>query len=130
MSLWSFSTNTGASWQPGNLENSKLLKDNSITTNWNYRSYMVKNADEIIKTNQTNACEDIGLKSTVINKTNVEHNSPFLYKSSRDSSTPTGYETSDAKDRYISNVSHEKHMLNPLITEKKISIGGYLRNLF
>ena len=130
MSLWSFSSNTGALWQTGNSENSTLLKDNNINTNWKYRSFMVNNADKIIKTNQSNACEDIGLKSTVVNKINGENNSPFLYKSFTDYSAPTGYNTSDAKDKYMLDVSQEKQMINPIIPEKKITIGGYLRNLF
>ena len=130
MSLWSLSENTSASWQPGNYENIKLLENNNINTNWKYRSYMVKNSDEIIKINQNNACDAIGLTHIDSNKTNGKNNSPFLYKSFDDFSTPLGYETSNSKIKYVSDVTDEKQMVNNTISEKKISIGGYLRNLF
>ena len=130
MSLWSLTENTSASWQPGNSENIKLLENNNINTNWKYRSYMVKNSDEIIKINQTNACNAIGLQNINTNKNNSKNNSPFLYKSFDDDSTPRGYETSNAKIKYISDVTKEKQMATHNPTEKKISIIEYLRNLF
>ena len=130
MNSWSDNTNVNSSWQPGNSENSKLLRDNDINTNWNYRLYMIRNADKIIKINQSNACKYIGLSCTNTNKIDSANNLPFLYKSFSDDSAPRGYENSDAKSKYISDVSHQKQMITPLISEKKISIGGYLRNLF
>ncbi len=130
MNSWSDNTNVNSSWQPGNSENSKLLRDNDINTNWNYRLYMVRNADKIIQINQTNACKDIGIKCTNANKIDSTNTHPFLYKSFSDDSTPRGYENSDAKSKYILDISQQKQMITPLISEKKISIGGYLRNLF
>ncbi len=130
MSLWSLSENTSSSWQPGNSENIKLLKNNNINTNWNYRSYMVKHSDEIIKINQRNACDAIGLNHIDTNKNNGKNNSPFIYKSLNDVSTPRGYETSNAKIKYISDLTREKHMENHTIPEKKIFTVEYLRNLF
>jgi hypothetical protein len=130
MSLWSLSENTSASWQPGNSENIKLLENNNINTNWKYRSYMVKNSDEIIKINQINACKAIGLQIIDTNKPNSKTNTPFLYKSFDDVSTPRGYEMSNAKMKYISEVTKEKQMATHAATEKKISIVEYLRNLF
>ena len=130
MSLWSLSENTSASWQPGNSENIKLLENNNINTNWKYRSYMVKNSDEIIKINQINACKAIGLQNIDTNKPSGKTNTPFLYKSFDDVSTPRGYETSNAKMKYISEATKEKQMATHTATEKKISIVEYLRNLF
>ena len=130
MNLWSLSEHTSASWQPGNSENIKLLENNNINTNWKYRSYMVKNSDEIIKINQINACKAVGLQNIDTNKPNGKTNTPFLYKSFDDDSTPRGYETSNAKMKYISEVTQEKNMATHTATEKKISIVEYLRNLF
>ena len=119
MSLWSLSENNSASWQPGNYENIKLLENNNINTNWKYRSYMVKNSDEIIKINQTNACIAIGLTQIDINKNNEKNNPPFLYKSFSDESRPVGYETSDAKIKYIADTSQVKQGKTRIIIEKK-----------
>ena len=43
-------------WQPGAVINETIREQAHIKTNWNYRDYLTKNADAIIKYNQLSAC--------------------------------------------------------------------------
>ena len=45
-----------ASWQPGAVINQKIREENGIKSNFEYRSFMTKNADDIIAANQMEAC--------------------------------------------------------------------------
>ena len=44
-----------ANWQPGAVISEQIRKDNNITSNYDYRKYMIENADNIIKLNQLEA---------------------------------------------------------------------------
>ena len=46
-------------WQ-SDLTNKKMLTDNGITSNWKYRQYMQKNANQIMKFNTMQTINDSG----------------------------------------------------------------------
>lgn len=49
-----------ASWQPEAIINKEIIKDNNLKTNWEYRQFMIKNADSIMEYNKREACNDVG----------------------------------------------------------------------
>jgi len=110
-----------ASWQPGSKISDDIRKDAGITTNWQYRKYMVENANSIIRHNQIEACDQCcacparyGAQQEGIPKT------PFLYKSCEDKSQPYGYETSDLKNIYLSKYDLQCRMYTPVLTQDQL----------
>ena len=104
-------------WQPGAALNEKLKQEAGIKSNWQYRRYLTQNADEIIKLNQIAACNQCG--SCPVRHENQETtNSPFLYKSSEEKTTPYGYVNSDLKNLYLSKQDLEQRLRAPEINQE------------
>jgi len=103
-------------WQPGAVLNEEIRKNNDIQTNWQYRSYLMNNADKIIKSNQVEACDECCYcPSTKTNEQNK--NNPFLYSSCVEKSQPYGYENSDLKEIYLSSYDLQSRMIAPVLTQ-------------
>ena len=47
-----------ANWEPGCAINNQLKKQVGITNNYEYRQYLIKNADSVITKNQMEACNN------------------------------------------------------------------------
>ena len=103
-------------WQPGAVLNEEIRKNNDIQTNWQYRSYLMNNADKIIKSNQVEACDECCYCPS--SKTNEQNkNNPFLYSSCVEKSQPYGYENSDLKEIYLSSYDLQSRMIAPVLTQ-------------
>ena len=114
-----------ADWQPGSVMNKKLKEDAGITTNNEYRQYLINNADKIIKYNQLQSCDECCSSLASYGNYNsqnssVSTNSPYLYKSCSDKSVPFGYETSDLKNVYLSRQELQKNMNVPLLSQEQL----------
>ena len=109
-----------ASWQPGAVVNEKIRQESGIKSNWQYRKYLMENADQIIKYNQLGACEQSS--GGVVNYGGEEklNGSPFLYNSYLENSQPFGYENSDLKSSYLSRQQLQERMVTPVITQEQI----------
>jgi hypothetical protein len=119
-----------ANWQPGGALNEEIRKDNKIHSNWAYRKFLTQNADTIIRTNQAFACDDCcscPARYPSVTQPTTNNNTPFLYKSCLDNSQPFGYENSDLKNLYLSDVQLESRMVTPVITQEQILRQGYAR---
>ena len=46
-----------ANWEPGCAINNQLKKQVGIKNNYEYRQYLIKNADQVITKNQMEACK-------------------------------------------------------------------------
>ena len=70
-----------ASWQPGAVVNEKIRQESGIKSNWQYRKYLMENADQIIKYNQLGACDESS--GGVVNYGGEEKliGTPILYNS-------------------------------------------------
>tara|TARA_B110000858_G_scaffold198536_1_gene266437 strand:+ start:9095 stop:9346 length:252 start_codon:yes stop_codon:yes gene_type:complete len=68
-----------------------------MSANWKYRQSLTKNADEIIKFNQTFTCSE----QPDFPKTTHSTNTPYLYTSCVDRAQPPGYETSNMKKVFL-----------------------------
>ena len=113
-----------ASWQPGAVVNEKIRQESGIKSNWQYRKYLMENADQIIKYNQLGACEQSS--GGVVNYGGKEklNDSPFLYNSYLENSQPFGYENSDLKSSYLSRQQLQERMVTPVITQEQILMQG------
>ena len=107
-----------AKWQPGAVINQEIRKENNIKTNWQYRQYLVENADSIVKSNQLEACDNCCYCPAEYNSQSTS-NSPFLYKSCAEKSQPYGYENSDLKNIYLSRQQLQSRMVAPVITQEQ-----------
>jgi hypothetical protein len=107
-----------ASYQPEAVYNEKLILDNGIKTNWQYRKYLIDNGTQIIKQNLKEASNDVGY---VQRFTDLGNNSmPYLYKSYNDANKPFGYQTSDLKELYLSREQLDARRLAPTVTGSTI----------
>ena len=86
-------------------ESSSLL-DNAIKTNANiktnsdYRRYIQKNADLIIKNNQLRSCNECS-SCPYVNYDVKMSNKPYIFNSVLSKDQPYGYEDSDLKNIYL-----------------------------
>jgi len=105
-----------SSYQPGTLMDKEIKKRQNILTNSDYRAYLQKNADEIIKNNQLNACDECSSCPYINNKltdTNNNMNQPYIFNSILSNDQPFGYEGSDLKNIYLSRQQLEGKMYAP-----------------
>mgnify|MGYP003649937933 FL=1 len=115
-------------WQPGAVINESIREQAQIKSNWNYRQYLSKNADAIIKYNQMSACGEC-CANTVQYGTGspVSNNTPYLYKSCLDETKKYGYENSDLKNLYLSDVTLQSRMITPVISQSDLLYNGIPR---
>lgn len=88
-----------------------------MSANWNYRQHLIKNADTIIKTNQTKEC----LEHPVFMDAKSKHsssNTPFLYTSCTNNSKPFGYENSNMKELFLEKREYKCKLIAPEINLK------------
>lgn len=117
-----------ATWQPGAVINNKIRKDANISSNWEYRKYLVDNAETIIKNNQVSACDQC-CSIPLINETkNNQQNNPYMYKSCSDNYQPFGYENSDLKNLYMSKHVIDSRMVTPVISQAQLLEHGFPRS--
>ena len=114
-----------ASWQPGAIINENIRKQQNIESNWDYRKYLIENANTIMETNKLNACNECGACPGVYNTNNATSNEPFLFKSSFDESKPYGYTTSDLKSDYLSRSELQQRTIAPILSQSQYLKQGY-----
>jgi hypothetical protein len=117
-----------AQWQPGTVISEKIKLQAGITSNWQYRKYMVDNAEQIIKNNQVAACDECCAIPAMNQMRQGQQNSPYLYQSCSDNTQPFGYESSDLKNLYISNFQLQSRMVTPVITQSQLLQYGIPRS--
>ena len=98
--------------------NDKIQAKNGLSSNYAYRQYLIKNATNLIKTNQLIACDDAGPCLGQFNHIPMAPTSKHIYRGFNDSSTPYGYETSDLKRLYLSRKELEAKKNAPVLTQE------------
>jgi hypothetical protein len=109
-----------ASWQPGSVLSDNIRKEAGIKSNWSYRKYMIENADNIIKYNQMEACDQCCACPAKYGDNQPISNGPFLYNSCTDKTQPFGYEGSDLKNQYLSSYQLQARMVTPVFSQMQI----------
>ena len=101
-------------WKPDETINRQIHTNEQITSNWKYRQYMQKNANEIMKYNTMQSFNNNPY--TLLNAGPVDK-IPFLYETIYETSKPKhNMETSDLKHDYISKTQMKSRMISPSIT--------------
>lgn len=115
-----------ANWQPGAQISNDIRKQANIKTNWQYRKYMMQNADSIIKHNQLAACDNCSAIHAQYGYTNADVTStPYVFQSCSDKSQPYGYENSDLKSLYLSKYELQSRLYTPNMTQEQLLMHGY-----
>jgi hypothetical protein len=108
-------------WQPdgSGSTNKKILVNSGINSNWKYRQYMQKNANQIMKYNTMQTINDSGNNPYSVLNTNTTNNNPHLYKSTHDNNNPVyGFRNSDLKQDYMKKEQMKAKMVSPSIPTK------------
>ena len=103
-----------SNWETSSNISNNIKKTNNIKSNWEYRNYLMNNADSIIKTNQIEACGEC-CSNNMFNNSKTDNYTPYLYSSCSDKSKPYGYETSDLKNMYVSRQELQSKYVTPTI---------------
>tara|TARA_B100001250_G_C19787126_1_gene784718 strand:- start:1311 stop:1751 length:441 start_codon:yes stop_codon:yes gene_type:complete len=115
-----------ASWMPGAAINEKIRNEAGIKTNWQYRQYMVDNADAIIKANQVEACNQCcSCPAMYGDGAERNNNTPYLYKNCVEKTQPHGYQNSDLKNLYLSKYQLQCRLNTPVLTQEQLLQARY-----
>jgi hypothetical protein len=115
-----------ASWQPDAVLNQSLLKSNGITSNWDYRKYLVKNANSIMRQNFTEAANDTGFfiqerKTSVLpNFGPILSGTPKNYSSFMQPEHNFGKFESDLKANYLSREQLQSRLNVPIVSQEEL----------
>lgn len=92
------------------LTNNKILV---AKTNWQYRQYIQKNANEIMKYNTMQSINASGNNPYTILNTEPTQNTPYLYNSIHDT---IPYRNTDLKQNYMTKEQMRSRMISPSIS--------------
>lgn len=103
-------------WQPEVETNQKIIVDANIHSNWKYRQYIQKNANDIMKFNTMQSIHASGNNPYTIINTNSNKNTPHLYTSLHDTNNPSyGFRDSDLKQDFLNKQQLKARMISPSI---------------
>ena len=115
-----------SSWQPEYHLNQRLIKDNNIRSNWEYRAYLQTNAKAIMDSNFRLSSNDTGFTVNPEYKSSIESNKlsnietyPYSYKSIMDDNRPKGYVLSDLKSDYLTREQLDGRRIAPNVHIQK-----------
>jgi hypothetical protein len=113
-----------AAWQPESIVNNDLLKESGIKTNWHYRKYMTDNANQIMRYNMTESCNDIGYYKRLYNpdpeSVKTSTGTPYLYTSFLDKTPVLGVQQNDLKQMYLTREQLESRKVSPAVNQEDI----------
>ena len=112
-----------AGWQPESTVNAYIKESNNITSNWQYRRYLTKNANSVLDYNFKESCNDVGYfkrpidVSSINNNSFKQENSPHLFDSLEDKTKPFGQIQSDLKTYYLTREELQSRKIAPSINQ-------------
>jgi len=111
-------------WNSACRINDELKKHAGIQNNYQYRQYLIKNADRLIQKDQVGACA--ACCGCLQNFQPRPTSQKFLFKSCADNRTPFGYETSDLKNMYPTSLALQARLVAPILTQSQMLQQNYL----
>ena len=111
-------------WNSACRINDELKKYAGIQNNYQYRQYLMKNADRLIQKDQVGACA--ACCGCLQNFQPRPTSQKFLFKSCADNRTPYGYETSDLKNMYLTSQALQARLVAPILTQSQMLQQNYL----
>lgn len=115
-----------ATWQHDAVTNHKLVQENNIKSNWNYRKFLTDNAANLIEQNFRESSNDVGYNSRFTTAPNVQSNfvsnmgSPTFYTSVEHNPSTLGHTISDLKTSYLSRENLQARKISPVITQDQL----------
>ena len=109
-----------ASWQPEAVVNNNLVKSAGLTSNWQYRQYLIEHGNKLIAQNRVETMNDIGYIARYAKSPETPYTPPYKYKSYLDNTTVFGYENSDLKHIYFSKEELNARKVAPVITQYEL----------
>lgn len=103
-------------YQAESVVNTNLQKNANITSNWNYRQYLQKNANDIMKYNSYEAIYTSGNNPYILRNHIQGELTPFLYKSTHDNSVAkVSNPNTDLRNAYLEKEQFKSRMISPSI---------------
>ncbi len=110
-------------WNPSCEMNEEIKKYAGIENNYDYRQWLIKNANYVTSVNKTSALKD----SCVYKPQNKNKNtSKYIFSGCSDKSEPFGYEKSNLKNFYLSRKELESRMHTPALTQSQLIEQNFL----
>jgi hypothetical protein len=121
-----------ASWQPEAVANDKLVRENGIQSNWEYRRFLTHNAAQIVNRSFNEAANDLGYYERLGKDQKSEFEPmpppmhvrefghPAFYTNYLEKEKPYGAKTSDLKEAYLSRDQLQAQMVSPAITQDEL----------
>lgn len=116
-----------SSWQPESYMNKVHKEQNNIKSNWEYRQYLIKNANNMMAKEFNESANDSGYNMKSSQKPNIQSNEvtgysnyPYSFKSVLDETKPTGHVESDLKTTYLSREQLQSRQISPVITQHEL----------
>jgi hypothetical protein len=100
-----------ASYQPEAVLNNQLIKEINVETNWQYRQYLIANANEIIKYNRVQTANDSGYFKRYGDEESDTYSTPIIVKENVKYKS-----TSDLKNIYLSREELQSRMVAPEVS--------------
>jgi len=116
-----------ASYQPDAVVNQYIINKEGITSNFQYRKFLQRNANTIMKENTMEASNETGtvpFRVGAYNNFNDEHgnmyspNTPFMYSSVMNTKSPNYINVNDSvmKARYLTREQQQARMRAPIVS--------------
>lgn len=113
--------NWATNWEPACAINNQIKSHAGITNNYEYRQYLINNADKIVAKNQMDACDNCCSCWENFKDRNTSKNpTKYIYKSCSDKTQPFGYENSDLKNMYLSSKVLQSRIAAPIMTQSQM----------
>ena len=116
-----------SSWQTEAHMNRELKKQNNIKSNWEYRQYLTKNANNLMDKEFSESANDTGYNMKSSQKPNIQSievtgfsNYPYSFKSVLDDAKPTGHVQSDLKTAYLTREQLQSRQISPVVTQDEL----------
>jgi hypothetical protein len=111
-----------STWQPGAVLSNNIRKREGITQNWEYRNYMINNAENIMKQNKLEACNNCG---SCINDREIDNINLFKYDDNVTNNGVFSYGNSDLKNLYITRQDLQSRLQTPVISQDNLYLKGF-----
>lgn len=108
-----------SNFDPSCKANDYLKNQQNLTSNYDYRQYLINNGKNIIENNKKNAQFSCG--APILNYDNTKNtNNKYLYKNLNDQTQPFGYEHSDLKNLYLNRQQLLNNAMAPIMTQEQL----------
>lgn len=116
------------SYDPMNIVNDEIRSNYNIKTNYDYRQFLIRHGDSIIKQNQKEAVFSNGVSRFDTYDMDIlrVNEGKYMYKDIHDTHQPYGYETSDLKETYLQRQQIQDRLRAPVLNQSELLF--YLRD--